>query len=86
MKISCGMPVISTYHSGIPELVADGRSGLLVPEKDADALAESLRYLIKKPEIWSEMGRCGRKIVEREYDIEKLNRRLVEIYQQVLAL
>jgi len=84
--MACGMPVISTYHSGIPELVADGKSGLLVPEKDADALAESLLYLLKKPGRWSEMGRSGRKIIEREYDIEKLNRRLVKIYQQVLAL
>ena len=79
-----GLPVISTYHSGIPEVVIDGKSGFLVPEKDVDALAEKLEYLIEHPELWSEMGRYGREFVEKNYDIKKLNRRLVEIYQSLI--
>ena len=79
-----GLPVISTLHNGIPDGVLDGRSGFLVPERDADALAERLQYLIEHPEIWAEMGRAGREFVEKNYDIKKLNRRLVQIYQQLL--
>ncbi|OQX53652.1 MAG: colanic acid biosynthesis glycosyltransferase WcaL, partial [Candidatus Cloacimonas sp. 4484_209] len=45
-----GLPVISTFHSGIPEGVLDGKSGFLVPEKDVDALADRLEYLIEHPE------------------------------------
>lgn len=78
-----GLPIISTLHNGIPEGVLDGESGFLVPEKDVDALAERIEYLIKHPEIWPEMGRCGREFVEKHYDIQKLNQRLVEIYQNV---
>mgnify|MGYP001562664632 FL=1 len=76
-----GMPVLSTQHSGIPELVQDGESGFLVPERNVEALADKLEFLIKHPEIWSEMGRKGRKHVERYFDIDKLNNRLVELYQ-----
>lgn len=79
-----GLPIISTRHSGIPELVKDSISGFLVPERDVDALAEKLIYLIEHPEIWPEMGRAGRAYVEANYDINKLNNRLVEIYQELL--
>jgi colanic acid/amylovoran biosynthesis glycosyltransferase len=83
--MAMGLPVVSTYHGGIPELVEDGISGFLVPERDVDALAEKLEYLIEHPEVWPQMGRAGRVYVEKHYDINKLNARLVEIYRQVLA-
>jgi colanic acid/amylovoran biosynthesis glycosyltransferase len=79
-----GIPVISTFHTGIPEVVFDGKSGFLVPEKDVDALAEKLEYLIEHPEIWDQMGRYGRKFVEEKYDIKKLNNQLVRIYQNLI--
>lgn len=80
-----GMPVISTLHNGIPEGVQDGQSGFLVSERDVDALAEKLEYLIRHPEVWPEMGRAGRKYVEERYDIKKLNQRLVKIYEELLS-
>ncbi len=76
-----GLPVIATRHNGIPEGVLDGVSAFLVPERDVDALAERLDYLIQHPELWPEMGRAGRRFVEENYDARKLNQRLVEIYQ-----
>jgi colanic acid/amylovoran biosynthesis glycosyltransferase len=79
-----GLPVISTNHSGIPEVIKDGENGLLVPERDIDALAEKLEYLIEHPERCDEISRSGRRFVEKYYDIDKLNDRLVEIYQGLL--
>ena len=79
------LPVVSTYHSGIPELVQDGISGFLVPEKDVDALAERLAYMMDTPEIRDELGRNGRKYVEAHYNIHTLNMRLVEIYRHLLS-
>jgi colanic acid/amylovoran biosynthesis glycosyltransferase len=83
--LACGLPVLSTRHSGIPEVIQDGESGLLVPERDTDALTAKLEYLIEHSELWPEMGRKGRAYVEEHYDIDKLNDRLVEIYQRLLA-
>jgi colanic acid/amylovoran biosynthesis glycosyltransferase len=80
-----GLPVLSTLHNGIPDGVLDGKSGFLVPEKDAGALAEKLTYLIENPEIVPKMGQAGRKFVEERYDVNKLNDRLVEIYEHLLA-
>ncbi len=82
--MAAGLPIISTRHSGIPELVQDGISGFLVPERDVYTLAEKLTYLIEHPKVWPKMGRAGRAYVEANYDINKLNDRLVEIYQELL--
>lgn len=82
--MACGMPILSTMHSGIPELVEDGKSGFLVAERDADALAEKLKYLVQNPEIWREMGTAGRECVEKYYNIKRLNSQLVDIYHKLL--
>ena len=81
--MAMGLPVIGTFHGGIPELVEYCISGFLVPERDSSAIAQKLIYLIEHPQIWSQMGLSGRKKVEADYDINKLNSELVEIYQQV---
>ena len=82
--MASGLPVVSTWHGGIPELVEDGITGFLVPERDAEALAEKLAWLVAHPDHWGEMGRAGRARVEAEYDKERLNDRLVALYAQVL--
>ena len=79
-----GLPVISTQHSGIPELVQNEKSGFLVPEHDIQALADKLEYLIEHPQRWSDMGMAGRKHVAQRYDINKLNDSLVQLYQLLL--
>ncbi len=81
--MAMGLPVVSTLHGGIPELVKDGVSGFLVPEKDETAIAEKLIYLIEHPEIWSSMGLSGREYVEAHYDINNLNDELERIYHHL---
>ena len=81
---SCGLPVLSTLHSGIPEAVLDGKSGYLVAERDTDALAQRLLYLIENPEIWPKLGHAGRRHIERDYNILVQNNILVNIYKDVL--
>jgi len=77
------LPVLSTRHSGIPELVADGVSGLLAPERDVAALARALDTLAADPELRARMGEAGRAIVERDYNIHKLNLRLESYYREI---
>ncbi len=83
--MAMGIPVASTHHSGIPELVEDGVSGYLAPERDVERLADSLARLIDNPDSWPAMGRAGRAKVEREFDMERLNDDLVALYGSLLT-
>jgi colanic acid/amylovoran biosynthesis glycosyltransferase len=82
--LATGMPVAAFGHCDIPYIVQDGKSGFIVPERDTNALADKLAYLIEHPQIWSQMGQAGRDFVMQHYDIYKLNNRLMEIYRNVL--
>lgn len=77
-----GLPVISSYHADIPEVVVDGKSALLAPEKDVETLAEHLEYLVERPEVWEMMGRSGRKHVEEEYNLMTQVEKLEKIYEK----
>jgi colanic acid/amylovoran biosynthesis glycosyltransferase len=82
--MAAGLPAVSTYHSGIPELIKNGTNGFLVPEKDVDALAEKLEYLITHPENWPKIGAASREYVQKNYDIKILNQKLIKIYKSLL--
>jgi colanic acid/amylovoran biosynthesis glycosyltransferase len=82
---ACGIPVVATRHAGIPEIVADGKSGLLAPERDVLALVGALRHVLDNPGLWPSMGRHGREYVERRHDLSSLNRQLVELYHEAGA-
>jgi colanic acid/amylovoran biosynthesis glycosyltransferase len=78
-----GLPVLSTYHGGVPEIVRDGKSGFLVPERDVAGMAAKLRLMIENRLLWTAMGEEGRKTVEENFNIDKLNDRLLTIYQEL---
>jgi colanic acid/amylovoran biosynthesis glycosyltransferase len=81
--MAMGLPVLATDHGGIPELIENGVSGVLVPERDNAALADRLSELIDHPERWASMGEVARRRIESEYDIERLNDELVTLYRIV---
>lgn len=78
------IPVVSTYHSGIPELVEDGISGYLVQEKEVAELASKLDNLATNQQLRREMGLAGRQKVINDYNIELLCDRLIKIYQDLV--
>lgn len=82
--MASGMPVISTRHAGIPELVKDGKSGYLVPEKNSKALYKAMVKLIRHPEKWEKMGKAGREIVEESFNMDKQIEKLEAIYKRLL--
>jgi glycosyltransferase involved in cell wall biosynthesis len=69
--MALGVPVISTTISGIPELIEDGVSGLLVPPDDVDALGQAIVRLLSEPKLATRLAREGRHCVEREYDVRQ---------------
>ena len=80
-----GLPVVCTNHNGFPDSILDGKSGFLVPERDAETLATKLAELISGPELRLQMGRAGRVFVENEFDLSKRNDALVELYRRIRA-
>jgi colanic acid/amylovoran biosynthesis glycosyltransferase len=80
-----GVPVVSTMHAGTPEIVGDGKSGVLVAEGDVAALTERLARLRESPATRAEMGSSGRAIVVGNHDIRVLNRKLLGIYERLGA-
>jgi len=79
-----GLPVISSYHADIPEVVIDGKSGFLVPERNSEAIAKKLECLISNPKLWIEMGKHGRRHIEGNYNIYNEAKKLEDIYSQII--
>ena len=79
-----GMPVISTYHCDIPEVVVDGKSALLSPEGDVESLYENIKTLLSGDIDWSEMSRAGRIHVEQNYNLVIEVEKLAYLYKALL--
>jgi colanic acid/amylovoran biosynthesis glycosyltransferase len=79
------VPVVSTRIMGIPELVDDGRSGLLVTPSRLDELTDALERLITDPALRARLGRAGREKVQAEFDIDRSARRLRDIFAAALS-
>ncbi|HEB87286.1 MAG TPA: glycosyltransferase, partial [Gammaproteobacteria bacterium] len=79
--MATGLPVISTLHSGIAELVDDGVSGRLVAERDVDGLAEAIRELAANVGHWPAIGTAGREKVLGEFNSKTLNIQLEHLFE-----
>jgi glycosyltransferase involved in cell wall biosynthesis len=78
--LASGVPVVSTRVSGIPELVHDGVTGLLTDPEDVEGLRRAIERTLADPEAAQARAEAGRRLVEREFDIELAGRRLVELF------
>lgn len=83
--MAAGKPVIASRLGGLPLVVEDGRTGLLVAPGDIPALAEAIQRLLDAPQVAEAMGRAGGERVERELNWENVARRYVEVYEAALA-
>jgi colanic acid/amylovoran biosynthesis glycosyltransferase len=77
--MASGLPVVSTYHSGIPELVTDDETGLLVPERDAGALADALDRLMSEKDLGDRLAASARRFVAAEFNASIQNRKLFDL-------
>jgi colanic acid/amylovoran biosynthesis glycosyltransferase len=79
-----GIPVVATLHADIPEVVIDGVTGRLAPEKDITTLAAHLAWFMDNSEKMVEFGAQGRERVEKEYNIHIQIKRLEMLYNDIL--
>lgn len=80
---AAGLPAIGTRLNAIPEIVADGETGLLVPPGDVDALAEALRALVSSPERRAAMGAAARRRIEAAASVDRYGERLAALIRSV---
>jgi phosphatidyl-myo-inositol dimannoside synthase len=83
--MACAKPVIGGAHGGIPDIVEDGVTGLLVPHGDVERLAQALESLINNPSRAREMGARGRDRLAKTFSFEQFQLRLTQILSDVLA-
>ncbi|MCS7197419.1 MAG: glycosyltransferase family 4 protein [Candidatus Bipolaricaulota bacterium] len=78
-----GLPVIATRVGGVPELVEEGITGLLVPARDTRALGNALEQLINSAELRQRMGELGRQRALRQFTVDRMIRHMQALYREV---
>ena len=83
--MACERPVVATRLEGMPELVRDGETGLLVPPRDPEALAAAIGRLVANPTWSQEMARAGRKRIEAHFSLRAKVDATEALYRRLLA-
>jgi colanic acid/amylovoran biosynthesis glycosyltransferase len=78
-----GMPIVSTRHCDIPEVIVDGRTGFLAEERDVEGLTDCLLRMVSQWQRWPEMLAAGRARVEAEFDAHVQGQRLATLYESL---
>jgi len=82
--MSLGKPVIATRVSALPEVVADGVTGLLAPPEDPASLAEEILKLLRNPALARRMGQAGLRRVRQEFGVDRMISSTLRVYGQIL--
>jgi glycosyltransferase involved in cell wall biosynthesis len=82
---ACARSIVATDAPGCREIVRHGENGLLVPLRDADALADAIETLLAKPDLRARMGRRGRSLVEAEFSDALVAEQTLAVYQELSA-
>jgi glycosyltransferase involved in cell wall biosynthesis len=83
--MAMGKPVVASNTGGLPEAVADGETGLLVPPGNAEALAGALLALLEDPDRAQAMGKAGRRRAVDHFDRRVIVDRMLSLYREVLS-
>lgn len=81
-----GMPIIASDVGGVNELVQDGVNGFLIPRGNISELVEKLKYILDHKELIKSMGEASRKIYEEEYTADRMNQKILSVYNEVIAV
>lgn len=81
-----GMPIVSTKHCDIPEVIENGVTGLLAEERDVNGLFEHLQWLVNHPDKWRTMTKAARRHVEAQFNVRTQGEKLAAIYEETAEL
>jgi glycosyltransferase involved in cell wall biosynthesis len=80
-----GIPVVSTTHGGIPEIIVNGVNGLLVPERDTGSLAAAIILLLADEQRWRQFHQAALRNVEQHFDLQAQTEQLEAIYSKLIG-
>ena len=83
--MACGLPVVATRGGGVPEIIEDGETGILVERGDAAALAQGIIRLLGDDALRARMGRAGRRRAVERFSWETVAENLLACYERVLG-
>lgn len=78
------MPIIASDVGGVNELVQDGVNGFLIPRGNISELVDKLKYILEHKELIKSMGEASRKIYEEEYTADRMNQKILSVYNEIL--
>jgi glycosyltransferase involved in cell wall biosynthesis len=81
---ACGRAVITSDVPGCRDAIEPHATGLLVPARDTEVLADAIKYLLDHPEVCEKMGQAGRKLAERSFDVQQVISQHMLIYDELL--
>lgn len=82
---AAGVPVVASNVGGISEVVMDGKTGILVPPQDPQALKQALKHLFEHPALARQMGRAGSEHVREAFSLDRMADQVVQVYDTVLG-
>lgn len=82
--MALGKPVIATWGGGNNELIADSLSGFLIPGNDTRLIVEKIQFLLGNPSARKNMGEYGNKLIRSKYNIERMVKDYLELYEQAM--
>lgn len=83
---ACEVPIVASRIGGLPEVVQDGITGILVPPKDEAALAEAIEKLVLNAELRSKLGKAGRRFVQQNYELTSSVAKMTKQYREILGI
>lgn len=80
---ACGRAVVTTDTAGCQAAIIEGETGIIVKSRDARALARAIESLLNTPERLQTMGRAGRRLAEREFDVSEIASKHIALYERM---
>ncbi|MEP0375373.1 MAG: glycosyltransferase, partial [Balneola sp.] len=75
---------IGTWHGGIHEIIDNGKTGFLIPERNIPELVQKMKLFIQQPELIKKFGKASRLKMEKEYDLFNQVKKLEELYEEAI--
>ena len=83
--MACGLPVVASNCSAIPELIDDGKGGFLCPIGDVQAFADKINLLAESPRLRLQMGEYNRAKIEQKFTLARMVKKYQALFKEVLT-